>query len=654
LSCVDCRNPVASPLTTTTYILTAISDAGCTASDSIVVTVSPGADAGADTTICAGQSLMLHASGGARYLWSPADGLNCADCPDPIAAPATTTLYRLTAYSESGCTTIDSVLVTVIGEGSVDAGVPQTICRGDSIWLSASDGASWRWSPADGLSCTDCRSPMADPTVTTTYHLTVTGSGGCTGSDSVIVTVYPQPIIDAGADTAICAGSSIQLHASGGTSYRWSPAAGLDCFDCADPVAAPTLTTTYRVMATNANGCTATDSVTVTVIDAGSVDAGPSQTICSGDSARLTASDGVSWQWQPADGLNCSDCRSPVASPLTTTLYSVTVSGPGGCQGSDTVTVTVLPRPMVNAGEDVAICRGMSTQLHASGAMSYRWSPSEGLSCDDCPDPIASPTARTTYTVTGIGPGGCTASDDVVVSVADARLITARIDRSYRALPGTLLNVPVVLDDAIGEAVDTVTFALSYNGGILRLHGVETAGTLLDGWRKEVLIDTIGGTIIRFIATGDNHLHGTGSLMLLSMQAFLGDTTASELPFTLSLGEQPCLTVRTSPGRIALDSICGLSFRLIESSPSGYALKQNAPNPFNPVTEIEFTLGLDGATRLEVLNAAGARVALLVDEYLQPGRYAARWDGSAMASGLYYYRLTSGAWSRTGRMVLVK
>jgi hypothetical protein len=103
-----------------------------------------------------------------------------------------------------------------------------------------------------------------------------------------------------------------------------------------------------------------------------------------------------------------------------------------------------------------------------------------------------------------------------------------------------------------------------------------------------------------------------------------------------------------------LDSICGLSFRLIESSRSSYTLKQNSPNPFNPTTTIEFTLGLDGATQLEVMDGSGRRVALLVDQELAAGGYTISWDAGKMASGLYYYRLRSGNWSQTGRMLLLR
>jgi hypothetical protein len=126
------------------------------------------------------------------------------------------------------------------------------------------------------------------------------------------------------------------------------------------------------------------------------------------------------------------------------------------------------------------------------------------------------------------------------------------------------------------------------------------------------------------------------------------------LPFELSLGEQECLRIETQPGLLQLDSICGLSLRLIESNANKYALQQNEPNPFNPVTTISFSLAFDERAQLEVFSSAGERVALLVDDVLKAGGYQVEWNASDVPSGAYYFRLTTGAWSQTRRMVVVK
>jgi gliding motility-associated-like protein len=98
----------------------------------------------------------------------------------------------------------------------------------------------------------------------TTYTVTVSNLG-C--SDIAAATVHvniPQPV-EAGNDTTILHGESVQLHASGGVSWTWSPGSGLDCTDCSSPVASPEATTTYSVIAIDINGCVSTDNVTVLI-----------------------------------------------------------------------------------------------------------------------------------------------------------------------------------------------------------------------------------------------------------------------------------------------------------------------------------------------------------------------------------------------------
>src|SRR5690606_12181423 len=98
---------------------------------------------------------------------------------------------------------------------------------------------------------------------------------------------YPDPVISAGADITICRGEVAQLQASGGVSYTWSPAEGLSCTDCPDPVATPSSDTRYYLSGTDANGCTGSDSVHVTVVQPAVTSAGDDVRICAGQSAAL-------------------------------------------------------------------------------------------------------------------------------------------------------------------------------------------------------------------------------------------------------------------------------------------------------------------------------------------------------------------------------
>jgi hypothetical protein len=650
LSCENCAGPVARPDSTTTYIVVGTNDVGCRGSARVTVTVHqpPPVDAGPNIFLCSGEAARLAGSGVGSYRWSPPEDLDCPNCPRPVAHPSHTTIYTLAVTSQYGCVARDTMEV-IVPNPTADAGPDVTICAGDSTQLNAKGEGSYLWSPLEGLDCPDCPSPHAFPAATTTYRLTVTDHG-CSAIDSVTVSVNPPIVADAGPDTTICAGASVQLLASGGDRYQWSPSQGLSCAECSTPIAAPSETTTYYLSAFNAVGCGATDSVTIHVISS-RVDAGPPRTICAGESTQLNATGGSGWHWSPSDGLSCVDCFDPVATPVATTLYTVSVPGDGNCPASDTVSVTVLPYVSLAASGRGVICAGDSLQLHVSGGGGYLWSPSEGLSCTDCADPVARPLQTTTYYVNSTAP--CSSGDSVRVVVLDRQLVRGRISRGLHAGPGTTIAVPLLLDDPVGSA-DTILFGLRYHPGLLRMRGIVTDGTSMQGWRIETLLDTAGDFAIRTVAPTGAISVGTGPLMLLELQLFLGDTASSELPFSLSFGSNSCRSVTASPGLARLDSICGLSFRLIEASGESFILKQNSPNPFNPTTTIEFSLGLDRPTSLEVLDAAGRRAGLLVDALLAPGRYSVVWDGSSQPSGLYYCRLTSGTWSRTIRMFLVK
>lgn len=431
LSCTNCANPTASPAATTTYTVTGMDANGCTNTKQVTVTVNPlpTANAGANQSICAGGSVQLIGTGGTTYNWTPATGLSCTNCSSPLANPATTTTYTLTATSTSGCTDTAMVTVTVNALPTISVATPPNICNGASAQLTATGGSSYSWSPATGLSCTNCANPTASPSATTTYTVTGTGANGCTNTTQVTVTLHPPAAISAGPDASVCSGTPANLAATGGTTYSWSPATGLSCTNCANPTANPATTTTYTVTGTNANGCTGTDQVTVNIGQLPTISAGADQVRCFGVAANLQATGGATYTWSPATGLSCTSCASPVATPLSTTTYTVTGANASGCTGTDQVTITVNPLPQVNAGADQGVCTGGSVTLNAGGAGTYNWSPATGLSCTNCTTPTASPAATTVYTLTGTDANGCTNSDQVTVTINPLPTVNAGPDQ---------------------------------------------------------------------------------------------------------------------------------------------------------------------------------------------------------------------------------
>ncbi|MDB5033506.1 MAG: hypothetical protein JWQ98_747 [Chlorobi bacterium] len=658
LSCADCQHPTASPDVSTRYLVETTGRQGCVSVDTADLQVAPlpVITAGTKVTICLGGSTELLVSGGAAYRWSPATGLSCTTCPNPIASPTEPTVYTVTVTSAAGCSANASITVLIDSATAMIRSISRdtTICAGEGAHLIASGADRYQWSPATGLGCVDCADPIASPAVTTRYTCTFISVAGCSARDSVLVTVAPPPAADAGADTTICAGGEAALSGSGGTGYNWSPADAISCTDCRNPVARPLITTTYTLRVTNAAGCSATDSVTVHVLPLPSADAGPDVAACPGESITLSASGGTTYAWSPAEGLSCADCQSPVATPLRTTVYHLTAINAAGCAATDSVTVNLRAAPTVTASGDTDICPARPARLHASGASVYRWRPATALSCTDCPDPVATPLVTTTYVVSGTDAHGCTGEDTVIIRVGDGtRTITAHIDRDHHLLPGSIIAIPIILDSAADGAA-TLEIALGYERRFLRLKRISTDGTLLDGWAITTLTDSLGAVRVRLDAPPGRTLRGRGTLATIDLAGYLADTVESELPFSITLPAGSCDRITALPGHIRIDSICGLNLRLIRVTVGNYSLAGNRPNPFNPSTEISFSLGLDGPTTLAIYDAAGNAITTLIDTWLRPGSYTVAWDASGQPSGIYYYRMTSGAWSGQGRMLLVK
>lgn len=227
----------------------------------------PTANAGNSTTICQGQTSQLNASGGVSYSWSPATGLSSTSISNPGASPLTTTTYTVTVTNSSGCTASDSVTISITT--AVTASVTAsstTICAGGQSQLQASGGNFYIWVPATGLSSSTIANPVASPLVTTTYTILVSNGGLCSDTTTITLTVNPSPTVSINGINAICNGSSSQLVASGASSYQWLPVTGLNNAAINNPVASPSVSTTYTVTGTDALGCTSTSTIIIDVI----------------------------------------------------------------------------------------------------------------------------------------------------------------------------------------------------------------------------------------------------------------------------------------------------------------------------------------------------------------------------------------------------
>jgi gliding motility-associated-like protein len=322
----------------------------------------------------------------------------------------------------------DSVRIT-LSKATIQASPDTVGCGGTQINLNASGGVSYQWLPTAGLSNAASASPVATLAAPIQYVVTGTDAAGCTGTDTVNIGVLPAPTVGLSpGDTALCPGNRLQLNATGGSSYRWSPAASLNDANLPNPMATPGATTRYRVVVTGANGCTASDSTLVAVKAKPVFGLVPdSIAICAGKTATLNATGGDLYQWQPAAGLSAVDAPQVVATPTASTVYTVRITSLD-CNDTallrTTVNVNANPVLALTKSNDIT-CTEVQAQLTATGAQTYAWQPAPGLSNYSISNPVASPVVTTTYAVLATGSNGCTVADSITVAFSatgDGRL----------------------------------------------------------------------------------------------------------------------------------------------------------------------------------------------------------------------------------------
>lgn len=399
LSNPNIANPMASPSVTTTYYLAIISGPNsCPIYDSVTIVVyNDPISVSNDTTICEGLSVMLNATGGGSYNWMPTSTLDNANLSNPTATPVAPTNYIVDITTVNGCFKTDSVYVDFFTD-TMSIINDTSICITDSIQLVATGGGSYNWLPSTGLNNPNISNPIASPNVTTRYTVEVTTPNGCLLRDSMLLTVFDDPhtIIN---DTSICFGDSVQLYSTGGGFYVWNPSAGLSNSNVANPMASPSVTTTYTLDIESPNGCPLFDSVTV-VVHNEPISINNDTTICIGNSASLSVTGGTVYSWGPAGSLNNPNIANPTATPASTTRYYADITTPSGCVKQDSVVVFVdanIPTPTIS--NDTSMCFGDTITLMAGGASKVEWIPATGLSNPLGSPTLAYPPASTTYVV---------------------------------------------------------------------------------------------------------------------------------------------------------------------------------------------------------------------------------------------------------------
>jgi len=319
------------------------------------VNAAPSPNAGGNHAICNGDNITMGASAtnGHTYSWTSNPAGFTSNVSNPTATPlASTTYYLLEKITSTGCSAIDSATIIVNPLPSATAGINQAACVGASVSIGSTsiNGHSYSWiSKPSGFSAT-VSNPTVTPINSTTYYLKETiVATGCSKTDSVSITLNPIPDAIAGSAQSICVGqtTAIGFNSISGHTYSWSSNPTGFISSISNPTITPTITTTYYLTETIAlTGCQKSDSVKITVNPQPNARVGSSQTICSGDSAKIGANpvpgDKYSWVSSPA-GFT-SILSNPYVTPKSTSTYTLTETI-GSCTKTDSVKITVNPSP---------------------------------------------------------------------------------------------------------------------------------------------------------------------------------------------------------------------------------------------------------------------------------------------------------------------
>lgn len=382
---------------------------------------------------------------GTNHTWDfgdPTSGANnTSNLPDPVHVYGDTGIYkvRLTVSIGGLCTSTDSLLVRVYPGFFPDFTTTARLCKGapvqflDNTVATYGSVTGWRWDFGDPLATNDSSRGVKNPLYTYRdsgayqVQLIVGSTFGC--SDTIIKTVQIKgnPSVNLSPrDTLICIIDTLQLNSASTGTFLWSPNYNISSLTSANPSVSPDVPTKYYVNFTDIFGCSNRDSVFVNVKAAVTIDAGNDTTICRTDGMILnTTSDALHHVWTPATYLSSDTAKRPFANPLVASITYKVVGNIGKCRDSSQVTITTLPYPLANAGKDTTVCFGVSTQLSASGGISYNWTPATFLSATTIANPrVVNPTATTTYIVAVRDVVGCPkpAFDTVVINV-DPRVV---------------------------------------------------------------------------------------------------------------------------------------------------------------------------------------------------------------------------------------
>lgn len=398
--------------------------------------------------------------------------------PTTTAGTFTYTLVSIQDASPTTCSNPQTGTATVIVKPKPVVTLNtsnSTICSGSGVTITPSSvptGAAFSWTVQNvnttganngsGTVIADNLSTTGTTAGTTTYTVTGTLNGCVSDPVNSAITVNTVPVASAQNQT-ICSGATTSINLTANipnTTFAWTTVASgvTGASNGTGTQINQTLfsltggTVTYTVTPTVGTCSGIPIDVLVTVNATPTIVATPSNSdVCAGASVTLAATGAFTYTWSPAAGLSSTTGSSVFASPTATTTYTVTGTNANGCIGTSQATVVVRPYPVLTVSPDTVICLGETTPLVATGATTYAWTPAIGLDQTTGSTVLASPSAPTTYIVTGTS-NGCSTIDSIKVGTNSLPTVNAGGDQTV------CKGVPVIL-----TATGTLTYVWSDN-----------------------------------------------------------------------------------------------------------------------------------------------------------------------------------------------